>query len=665
MRPGAFGIAAPVVVAVLMLAATASRAAVHVDQDEVIFSFRAPAATDVFLVGDFNQWNPTVEPMERDGDTFSVGLFLVAGSYRYKFVVDGKWIIDPDNPGASPAKGSPIVLVERSGGLILSTELPDESAPVSAAHFGVRYIGRLTSDNDDTDYSQRIDGHVEATIDHLYARAVVAAADSTWSGDPFSIGAFFDRGRFDVIMNKLTFRGLENDSCWASSDPMHVVGDAGVFGYDAGFRRHGVSAVAASSHVAARAFLADDVVRATDGPAPAVDVSGFAAGTSPDTTAYAPGSSFDGSDVVAAELTATFGGTAIGFTRRDERGVNPGALAEVTRTPGGFDTSIEATREDRSVSTLWASYDAPHAITVTAAYGWGGTTARAFAIGAVADSVPAPVSPNVATTPSAADHAVASTDRVVATIDIGPAATHAAISWDYTGFDYDGVAGVAHAHVNRVSISGDLARAAWSMDASVVHTDARYGDTPDDLHIDWPARNPWLSRWDAFNGVELVGIGETAYTVVMLGAKTSGRRIDLDGRARVETRDAAGTMLHADVSARATGVVTGPWYAAADGRWSWYDAAVGGGGDFWSGYVEAGYRRRWIEASLGFGFDPVVFDPVINDYADIGWTQTVRGALDNGFARSRATEIQRSLIAHERSLSDAGMIKVEFIVRLP
>jgi Glycogen recognition site of AMP-activated protein kinase len=665
MRAGAFRIVAPIVVMASMLSATASRAAVRVDQDEVIFSFRAPAATGVFLVGDFNQWNPTVEPMERDGDTFSVGLFLVAGSYRYKFVVDGKWILDPDNPGLSPAKGSPIALVERSGGLILSTELPDETAPPSTARFGIRYIGRLTSDDSHTDYLQRIDGNVEATVDHLYARAVVATADSTWSGDPFSIGAFFDRGRVDVNMNKLTFRGFENDSCWASSDPMHVVGDAGVYGYDAGFRRHGASAVAASSHVALRAFLADDVVRRADGPTPAVDIASFAAGSSPDTTVYAPGSSLDGSDVLAFELTATFGRAAVGFTQRDERGINPGMLAQVTRTPGGFATSIEATREDRGVSTLWASDDITSAVTVTAAYGWGGATARAFAGASGVDSVVAPVTPSVATPPSSADHALASTDRVVIAIDIGHTATHAKIGWDYTGFDYDGVAGVSHADVHRVTVSGDMTRTAWSMDASVVYTDARYGDTPDDLHIDWPARNPWLSRWDGFDGVELVGIGETAYSVATLGAKTSGRRIDLDGRARIETRDVTGTLLHAEASASATGVVSGPWYAAADGRWSWYDASVGGGGDFWSGYFEAGYRQRRIEASLGFGFDPVVFDPVINDYADIGWTRTVRGALDDGFSRSRAADIQRSLIQRERSLSDAGVIKVEFIVRLP
>ncbi|MDH5628491.1 MAG: glycogen-binding domain-containing protein, partial [Candidatus Krumholzibacteria bacterium] len=111
-RACAYRLTALVALALAALPA-APDAAVRVDQDEVIFTLQAPGAKDVYLVGDFNQWNPTVEPMDRDGDRFEVGLFLVAGNYRYKFVVDGETITDPDNPGRSPDKGSPLSLVER------------------------------------------------------------------------------------------------------------------------------------------------------------------------------------------------------------------------------------------------------------------------------------------------------------------------------------------------------------------------------------------------------------------------------------------------------------------------------------------------------------------------------------------------------------------------
>ena len=89
-----------------------AHAAIRVEQDEIVFTLHAPGAQEVYLVGDFNLWNPTVERMSGNGDEFEVRLFLVAGEYRYKFVVDGKWIADPDNPG-SAEKGSPIRLIER------------------------------------------------------------------------------------------------------------------------------------------------------------------------------------------------------------------------------------------------------------------------------------------------------------------------------------------------------------------------------------------------------------------------------------------------------------------------------------------------------------------------------------------------------------------------
>ena len=62
-----------------LFAAVTSQAAIRVEQDELVFTLRAPGAQDVYLVGDFNLWNPTVERMRANGDEFEVRLFLVAG----------------------------------------------------------------------------------------------------------------------------------------------------------------------------------------------------------------------------------------------------------------------------------------------------------------------------------------------------------------------------------------------------------------------------------------------------------------------------------------------------------------------------------------------------------------------------------------------------------
>ena len=633
--------------------------AVRVDQDEVIFSLRAPDASTVYLVGDFNLWNPTVEPMSRVDDRFEIGLFLVAGTYRYKFVVDGEVIVDPDNPG-SPEQGSPLSLVERSGGLILSTELPEDEGAGARADFGVRYIGRYTGESGETDGAQRVDGFVTARLDRLRARAAVATHDSSWTWSPAAIDAYFERGFVEAEMGKLAVRGFENDSTWTSSDPMRLVGDAGVYGYDAGFRRHGVSAVARASKGGMRAFYADEITRHPAAPAPAPDLGAFAGGTRADTTAYAMTPSFDGSDFGAVEVEADFGAMAAGYTLRDERGANPGTVVDASRTGTGFATTVYATREDRTASALWLSYDVMGGVRATGAYGWGSMKARAYA----AESASGPVPETQFSGTGAATDAtfpIAQSDRGLLSLATTRAGAGASLGWDHTRFDFDGVAGAARAEVDRATVRGFAGWRRWDFSATAEYTRARYGDAPDALHIDWPEQNLWLSLWDTFDPERLAAAGLDTYSIFRLGAASDGDRIDADVTLACVTREVARSLAQASARARVEWSIAGSWRAGADARIAGYD----GGDDFASFYVEAGWRSRRLEANAGFGFDPFVFDPVISDYADIGREEALREALAGGFARSRAGTIAGALQAREQALADVRLIKVEFVVRLP
>jgi chromosome partitioning protein len=66
--------------------------------DEVIFSAHFAQAKKVLIAGDFNNWSPMSTPMinRRPGE-FWTCLPLQPGRYRYRFVVDGKWMTDPHN----------------------------------------------------------------------------------------------------------------------------------------------------------------------------------------------------------------------------------------------------------------------------------------------------------------------------------------------------------------------------------------------------------------------------------------------------------------------------------------------------------------------------------------------------------------------------------------
>lgn len=60
------------------------------------------SAKSVFLAGQFSDWKPL--PMrKRDDGKYSALIPLPAGrTYEYKFIIDGQWVHDPDNPLRSP-----------------------------------------------------------------------------------------------------------------------------------------------------------------------------------------------------------------------------------------------------------------------------------------------------------------------------------------------------------------------------------------------------------------------------------------------------------------------------------------------------------------------------------------------------------------------------------
>jgi len=51
----------------------------------------------VFLAGTFNDWTPE-RMTKRKGGMYVSNRKLEPGDYRYKFVIDGQWMSDNDNP---------------------------------------------------------------------------------------------------------------------------------------------------------------------------------------------------------------------------------------------------------------------------------------------------------------------------------------------------------------------------------------------------------------------------------------------------------------------------------------------------------------------------------------------------------------------------------------
>jgi len=63
-----------------------------------LFTYSNSSANAVFVAGQFNNWDTSATPMQKDSaGLWTVRVPLVSGSYQYKLYVDGSWMLDPSN----------------------------------------------------------------------------------------------------------------------------------------------------------------------------------------------------------------------------------------------------------------------------------------------------------------------------------------------------------------------------------------------------------------------------------------------------------------------------------------------------------------------------------------------------------------------------------------
>ena len=70
----------------------------------VRFKLSAKPGSQVFVAGTFNKWNPTANRLNDNPDSgkFKAILHVPKGTYEYKFVVNGTWVMDPECTDRAP-----------------------------------------------------------------------------------------------------------------------------------------------------------------------------------------------------------------------------------------------------------------------------------------------------------------------------------------------------------------------------------------------------------------------------------------------------------------------------------------------------------------------------------------------------------------------------------
>ena len=68
-------------------------------QRNVKFALSSPAAGEVLLAGEFNNWDNWSIPLKKSNDgIWSINIRLLPGRYEYNFIVDGNWVQDTSSP---------------------------------------------------------------------------------------------------------------------------------------------------------------------------------------------------------------------------------------------------------------------------------------------------------------------------------------------------------------------------------------------------------------------------------------------------------------------------------------------------------------------------------------------------------------------------------------
>ncbi len=74
--------------------------------DTIVFKLIGySSAKNVFVAGNFNAWNPIELKMKQVNGVWTLPYVLKGGNYNYKYIVDGHWILDPNNEATSNEGG--------------------------------------------------------------------------------------------------------------------------------------------------------------------------------------------------------------------------------------------------------------------------------------------------------------------------------------------------------------------------------------------------------------------------------------------------------------------------------------------------------------------------------------------------------------------------------
>jgi len=229
-----------IVLVIISIFAGETLASVEKAEGGIKFTYYDPDAGQVFLAGSFNNWSANATPMKKDeAGYWTVVLQLSPGKHEYKFVVDGAWITDLDNPNSKPdpyGGMNSVVEIDSKGNIVQRGGVQRVSnTPLNARiYIGGRYLSRMyTEKNAEGDPrwrmqrpSNKVDFNFNITISdmvHGYTRLRFDSSKNLFQ--PNNIAAYLDEAHIEIAPAPFKVLGYYNEEVLQSSDPLPFIGD--------------------------------------------------------------------------------------------------------------------------------------------------------------------------------------------------------------------------------------------------------------------------------------------------------------------------------------------------------------------------------------------------------------------------------------------------------
>ncbi len=706
------------IVLLFLMAWSPPRASAEVSSVDggIKFTYRNANAKSVSWAGAFNNWSATANPMTRDGDVWSVVLPLKSGEQQYKFVVDGQWVADPENPVTGGDFGNSMVKVASDGKLAVMTATSN-TAMNPKVYLGGRFITKYISRKVDADSGRLELGRPDFNLDLdfkirmndvLDAHMLVNIESENENVQFFRTRLNFDRGSLHLHSEALELFGFDNDSLGTWEDPLHLVGNIGIYHHAFGFAQQGVEALKDFGDFKARALYSDNFrPGGTSRPSalnltlPIVQLASGPSLTANTSQVYDRTFGDNAKNIFAARVTRDAGKEWwFGVSGRLDRGQNPGLV--VIFEPGGTDSAGRRTggvlTSGNTVERWWAvgadaRYKQP-TWEFAGEYLKGRNDLMYVGDGSVFQLNFTPPD----------------TSRLVVPLSRKPSSprladdSRATLQWSGRLDESLRLSAGVQLHRNHVAALGSdsllsLAdslvpasdftntRMTWSASArkewlcsSGKRLTASLGLVYD--HFDYDAHTPWLHQFwfDRHNFWLDAGEHQVSFDkLTLLGGNNvvSWRpsvAADVWTKGEVKVRW-QGTFNGVSMSTRpkymenlfqATTRLGSRTHALWDVRWAKYDDPLL---DLGHGYVDHFIRLSYdftpgITIQAGWGVDPDVLDPPVNEYAPIGRDLFLFGQGANGsVAQDNYRGLAKAIPAAELALESERRVQLQAIVR--